>query len=298
MSYEGFNNEIGVDLNTGFVYGGNQYNCGTWCDKMGSSSKAGNAGYPSSPRDGSAVELVGLSRCVLDWLIKANNQSKYPYDGAVLKQKGGIKFTWVEWARKIDENFEKFYWIGENSNDSKYINQRNMYKDTLNSSLPWHDYQLRPNFLIALYLAPQMINKDNARKALKTCREHLVNEPNTIGIKTLDDSDLNYCGYYDNSNDSTDKRVAHGFNYHQGPEWLWPVGYYLRAELMYSDNKSETVSRVKQHLGKLYDHLNSTDWKSLTELTNKNGDACHYSSPSQAWSIATTLETFYDLANN
>jgi glycogen debranching enzyme len=179
MSSEGFNNEIGVDLNTGFVFGGNRFNAGTWMDKMGSSVRAGNNGLPATPRDGSAVELVGLSRYALEFLIRANRDGKYPYDGVQIDS--NRKLTWLEWAQKIDANFEKHYWVGQDTNDSPHINKRNIYKDTLKSSLPWTDYQLRPNFLIALTLAPQMFNPEHARLALEQCRLHLVDGPKSIG---------------------------------------------------------------------------------------------------------------------
>lgn len=115
---------------------------------------------------------------------------------------------------------------------------------------------------------------------------------------------MNYCVYYDNSNDSHDRRVAHGFNYHQGPEWLWPVGFYLRSELAYhadapAAERSQALERVKRHLGKLNRCLTqpSNGWKSLPELTNRNGDECHFGCPSQAWSVACVLEVFFDLAS-
>ena len=102
-------------------------------DKLGSSSKANNRGWPATPRDGSAVELIGLSRCVLDWLVTASSQQKYPYDGVVLNKENNMKLTWSDWATRIDNNFEKHFWIDEASTESEHINKRNIYKDTLNS---------------------------------------------------------------------------------------------------------------------------------------------------------------------
>jgi glycogen debranching enzyme len=304
MREEGFHNSIGVDLETGFVFGGNKYNCGTWMDKNGSSPKAGINGIPATPRYGSDVELVALNRNALDWIIKMNNDGHYQYNGVKLNQAHRESqkldvYTWVEWAARIDSNFEKFFWIDSNSKESPHINKREIYKDTLNSSIPWADYQLRPNFLIALSLAPQMINPEHARKALAQIKENLLSGPNSIGIKTLDPSDYNYNGYYDNSNDSDDPRISHGYNYHNGPEWLWPMGYYLRSVMHYSKNEDRDVVKryIQTYLSKYYISIHNSDWKGLPELTDENGQDCMFSCPSQAWSIASILEACYEFIN-
>ncbi|CAF2153377.1 unnamed protein product [Rotaria magnacalcarata] len=300
MNDEGFNNQIGVDSKTGFVFGGNRWNCGTWMDKMGSSEKASNKGHPATPRDGSAIELIALCRTTISWLIHMNKENHYPYDSVETSSgtSGKTKLLLTDWLNRIDENFEKEFWIDE-SNTSGFVNRRQIYKDTINSTLQWTDYQLRPNFLIAAVIAPEMFNKTNIWLALKQVETILLGK---YGIKTLDPRDYNYVGDYVNDDDSHDYKRAHGFNYHNGPEWLWLTGYYLRAKLYWSkqQNDSITLKETVKHIRKIIslhmDLLNLNDWKGLPELTNVDGQSCSYACYIQSCSCATFLEVLYDLS--
>jgi glycogen debranching enzyme len=281
MRDEGFNVKIGLDPNTGLVYGGNRWNCGTWMDKMGSSSKAGNAGVPATPRDGSAIEIVAMVYSTLNFLIKLHSKGLFRYSGVTLKDGNVLLYT--TWADNLKKHFDRLFFIPESSDRlSGY------FKDTLGSSISKNDFQLRPNQCIALAIAPRLFDVNHAQTALNTIHRELMAGfvGSQIGIKTLADSDPAYRGFYDNENDSTDISVAHGFSYHNGPEWVWPVGYFLMAQLRFWKNLDIVDKCLAAHLS----YFERSDWMSLPELTNSFGEYCPFSCESQAWSVGTLIE--------
>lgn len=304
MRDEGFNQKIFVDWDNGLVFGGNPYNCGTWMDKMGESSTAGNKGFPGTPRDGAAIEITGLLKSTLRWVIELNSQGELKYDS--VETQDGKKVTFQEWNDKIQKSFEFAYYVplevDEDKNydvDSHIVHRRGIYKDLYRSSSPFQDYQLRPNFAIAMSVAPELFDLDHAINAISRA-DQIIRGP--VGMATLDPGDLNYRPYYNNSEDSTDFLTSKGRNYHQGPEWLWCTGYFLRAFLhfdlkrkqKYGGDEVETYQQIARRLTGHRQWIRESHWYGLTELTNKDGQLCNDSSPTQAWSTATLIDLFAD----
>lgn len=283
MKPEGFQIDVKVDWNTGIIFGGSQNNCGTWQDKMGESEKAGNKGVPGTPRDGASIEITGLVYSALSWVAKLHQSKVYPHAGVDIGE--GKSITFAEWADKIKANFERCYFVPVNpKDDSDYdvdanvVNRRGIYKDLYKSGKPFEDYQLRANFPIAMAVAPDLFTPENALTALSIADAAIVGP---VGMATLDPSDLNYRPYYNNSEDTTDFATSKGRNYHQGPEWVWQRGFYLRALLHFDllrrkspEEKIESFQQVTRRLDGCKKSLRESPWKGLTELTNRNGEHC------------------------
>ncbi|CAI7672609.1 unnamed protein product [Penicillium bialowiezense] len=307
MKPEGFQIDVKVDWETGLIFGGNQDNCGTWQDKMGESTKAGNKGVPGSPRDGSAIEITGLSYSALAWVARLHESKVYPHEGVDIGD--GKKISFAEWAAKIKDNFERCYYVPldpkEDSQyevDPKIVNRRGIYKDLYKSGKPYEDYQLRSNFPIAMTVAPELFTPAKALITLSIADSAIVGP---VGMATLDPSDLNYRPNYVNSDDSDDFATAKGRNYHQGPEWVWQRGYFLRALLHFdllrrktSEERTECFQQVTRRLDGCKKALRESPWKGLTELSNKAGAHCDDSSPTQSWSAACLLDVYYDASQH
>ena len=282
MKPEGFQIDIHVDWSNGIIYGGSQFNCGTWMDKMGESEKAGSKGVPGTPRDGAAIEITGMLYSTLVWLDKLYGAGKYSYPGVKVDDR---KITWSEWAQLIKDNFEKCYYIPTDPKDdknfdvdSKIVNRRGIYKDLHRSGKAYEDYQLRPNYPIAMTVAPDLFTQDRAFGALLVIDKYTRGP---TGICTLDPSDLNYRPNYNNAEDSHDFATSKGRNYHQGPEWLWPTGFFLRALLKFDlarsttkEEQTEALQQVTQRLYGCKQAIKESPWAGLTELTNKDGAFC------------------------
>ncbi|KII87207.1 glycoside hydrolase family 13 protein [Plicaturopsis crispa FD-325 SS-3] len=309
MRDEGFNIDIHVDWSTGLIFGGNAFNCGTWMDKMGESEKAGTKGKPGSPRDGAPVEITGLLKSTLRWLDELSTTGNFPFKGVDVEiDRKQQLVTYKRWGDLVQKSFEKCYYIPSDPTldpqynvSSSLINRRGIYKDVYGSGTgrEWSDYQFRPNFPIAMTVAPELFDEQHALGALLLA-DKVLRSP--LGMRTLDPIDLQYRPYYDNSNDTTDAATAKGLNYHSGPEWGWPLGYFLRAYL-YFDTRvgvgKKDASQTLHHLHRVLltprRHLQNDPWAGIPELTNKDGAYCSDSCNTQAWSASTLLDFLQDV---
>ncbi|KAK9694016.1 bifunctional 4-alpha-glucanotransferase/amylo-alpha-1,6-glucosidase [Basidiobolus ranarum] len=304
MSHEGFQVDITTDWKTGLIHGGSQYNCGTWMDKMGESPRAGTVGVPATPRDGATIEIIALLKSTLRWILNLSASGKYPHKGVQIQDSGKV-ITFRHWNDLIQKSFEEHFYVPlEETEDAQYkidsnlVKRRGIYKDTYGSSKKYTDYDFRPNFSIAIIVAPELFNPKHALSALEKARETLMGP---LGMRTLDPADNEYRGDYENGNDSDDRSVARGFNYHQGPEWVWIFGYYLKAYFTYKlkNTKEDVNELIYTILRDLIPHkkeIETSKWAGIPELTNSNGSFCAGSCPTQAWSTGSLLDVLRELA--
>jgi glycogen debranching enzyme len=292
MHPEGLNIRMRVDPVTGFLYGGNQWNAGTWMDKIGSSEKAGNRGVPATPRDGADIEIIGLMYSVLSFLGDIVEREQFPY--AEITFENGEKVNYKQWAARLKANFEGYFWIPEAGSsphvDEQYIHAKGIYKDVFGCSNPASDYMFRPNQCIAMAVAPDLFDREHALIALQHIDAMLLGDilaGNQLGVKTLSpDHPLYRCIYSNEDGLPADYGTAQGFSCHNGPEWLWPLGFAILAKLHF---QKSPISHIMKHIVALRKHIAASRWQSLPDLTNSAGSFCIDSAPSSACSVATLL---------
>ena len=78
--------------------------------------------------------------------------------------------------------------------------------------------------------------KDDTWKMKDFFRNKYIDKKFASKKKSKDSSD-------DNSDDSVQIKSAHGFSYHNGPEWVWLYGFYVAAKV-----KFDSVNTTKDQM--------------------------------------------------
>ena len=259
---------IYLDLETGFIYGGNKLNAGTWMNHIGTSKKANNINIPATPRDGADIEIIALLFDCLNFVIELNYKNSYSYKNVILNT--NEIFSFYQWSLLIKKYFEKKFFI-----DKTYPTIQNkpyIYKDYITKSKTTsktnneidennnnnnniiyteeekNELKFRPNVLLAIYYAPDLFSYENVVKILENVDKYLLrpeihNQNKSIndiglgmnGLKTLDKTDLDYNGKLD-FKESNYFKTSCGFNIHNGVEFVWLYGIYLMIKIKYMFN--------------------------------------------------------------
>lgn len=163
--------------------------------------------------------MIGLIYSVLTYFNGLHElDKKYMNQNFVnldkIKVNNSNKLSFLTWANLIKDNFDKYFYIVKRTQVEGYTTKELYYKDfLLSNDKKYQEYQLRPNLLVAMAVAPELFPKEKALAALGLVEKYLLVE-NAMGVRTLDYQDPFYKGNYDNANDSNDYFLAHGFNYH------------------------------------------------------------------------------------
>lgn len=255
---QGFHVTADIDSKTGFIYGGNDRNCGTWMDKMGDN------GIPATSRHGFAIELTVLFYSICQFLTQDENVENFDISKIEVAQLN-------EYKNLIFANFEKYFWNSEGQ----------FYVDCLDENLN-QIKELRPNQFVAMNSFGTEGLFSFKRQAVVTALQAKM--LGKLGLATLSPSDSKYSPYYEG-----------GDNYHQGPEWLWINGCFLKQIVELAKNSTAEDSlilkrEVSRYLGNHLKLMFDNTWPGLPELTNYNGENCSRSCPLQAWSNGVFLE--------
>ena len=311
---EGYNIKIDLDPNTGFIYGGNYYNNGTWMNNLGISSNAKNKGVPATPRPGADIEIIALLYCCLDFVVEMGNKNYFRYKSVKLNNKSNYPYS--QWRLLIKDSFEDEFYVKKynieisnnyNNECSENPIKGNIYKDYINkNNVNIYEFQLRPNFLLALYFAPDLFSYNNVINAINNVEKYLLrNGNNVMGLKTLDKTDKEYNGIF-NKNDTNIFYTSCGFNIHNGIEHTWLYGIYLILKLKYfffenknvkkstPDGNEDEINKIikfaSSRLITIMNAIKNNKWFGLPEMSDELGNVIKEGNQSDLKSMAIFLE--------
>ena len=144
------------------------------------------------------------------------------------------------------------------------------------------DPSVRPNQIFAVSLPFSPLDRVIQERVVRQCGAELLT---SYGLRSLTPSHADYKPYYRGGVWERDS------SYHQGPAWGWLLGHYALAEFrVFGDAQS-----AQARLDPLRDHLLDAGLGTVSEIFDGGPPHTPGGAPSQAWSVACTLEAWWRL---
>ncbi|HEX9035510.1 MAG TPA: amylo-alpha-1,6-glucosidase [Ktedonobacterales bacterium] len=246
---------IRVDPSDGLLYAGAEGIQLTWMD-----AKVDD--WVVTPRRGKPVEINALwyraMTLITDWARRLGHDEA---DIAVYQAL----------AAQVRANFAARFW----SPDCGYL----FDVVDVNGQPGATDPALRPNQIIALAVAPELVSPSQGRSAIEKAQSALLAP---LGLRTLSPSDPAYLGQY-----GGDRRTRDAA-YHQGTVWPWLIGAYADAHTVFFPEE-DSGSLHARLLAPFKAHLSVAGSGSISEVTSGDPPFALGGCPYQAWSVAEAL---------
>jgi 4-alpha-glucanotransferase len=144
------------------------------------------------------------------------------------------------------------------------------------------DGRVRPNQIFAVSLPHSPLNPSAQRHVVDECGRHLLC---SFGLRSLSPSADGYKGRY--GGEVLERDGA----YHQGTVWAWLLGHYALARYRVEGNPQAAQSVLEP----LADHLSDAGLGTVSEIFDGAPPHIARGAPSQAWSVACTLQAWVRL---
>jgi predicted glycogen debranching enzyme len=144
------------------------------------------------------------------------------------------------------------------------------------------DFSVRPNQILAVSLPHSPLDKATQAAVVAACGRELLC---SYGLRSLAPGSPGYRARYQGGVWERDGA------YHQGTVWAWLLGHYAMAEYRVSGDAAAAQAR----LAPLADHLADAGLGTVSEIFDAGPPHVPRGAPSQAWSVACTLEAWWRL---
>jgi predicted glycogen debranching enzyme len=144
------------------------------------------------------------------------------------------------------------------------------------------DTTLRPNQILAVSLPHSPLDPEAQRRVVARVGRDLLT---SYGLRSLDAAHPEFRARYLGGVWERDS------SYHQGPVWAWLLGHYALAEARVTGDPAA----ARERLAPLRDHLLDAGLGTVSEIFDGAAPHVPRGAPSQAWSVACTLEAWWRL---